>query len=242
MVTENQKENQGTSSRFRLALWFAAGVVLMALLAVLTVAIESHPDSSLDSRMLNWISGWEFPGLTGLFELASFLTNNWPGLGLALATMIYLWVAGLRRESKALFVIWIILGFVVYLGDATLGEWVGRGRPFASANDHPSYPSGHVFGSTVPFGFWLFLANHYGLKPKWVLVASTFLIGFLLLVGASRVYLQEHWPSDVVAGYLLGALWLLILIPLYLYLREAPWFFQGEDSNNGRATAPDTRK
>ena len=134
--------------------------------------------------MLNTIIGWDYPGLVGLYEFASFLKNNWHGLGLALATMIYLWVVGPRRESKALFIIWIILGFVVILGDTTLGEWVERGRPGESINDHRSYPSGHVFGSTVLFGFWLFLAGYYDLKPKLLVLAGAILVMFLLIVGA----------------------------------------------------------
>lgn len=227
-----------TSHKAKLALWLAAVVALSALLAFLTVAMEDNPDASLDVRMLNWIVGWDYPGLGGVFAFSSFMTNNWPGLSLALATMIYLWVAGLRRESKALLVIWMILGFVVYLGDATLGEWVGRGRPFDSINDHPSYPSGHVFGSTVLFGFWLFLAGFYGLKPRLLVPAGIILVAFLLIVGASRVHVQAHWPSDVAAGYLLGGLWLLILIPFYLYLRKAPWFFQDQEPHQQEGPIP----
>ncbi len=209
-----------------LALWIVAVGVLIALLAVLTIAIEDSPDSSLDLSVLNSIVSWDIPGLVGLFGFVSFLTNNIPGLILAFMGVAFLWLIGLTRESKALLVIWMILGFVVYLGDATLGEWVGRGRPFESTNDHPSFPSGHVFGSTVMFGFWLFIAGYYGLKTKLLIVGGILLLGFLLVVGASRVHVQEHWPSDVVAGYLLGMLWLLVLIPVFLYLRNASWFFR----------------
>ena len=40
---------------------------------------------------------------------------------------------------------------------------------------------------------------------KWPL--RTVLVSAILAVGASRVYLGVHWPSDVLGGYLLGALW-----------------------------------
>ena len=45
----------------------------------------------------------------------------------------------------------------------------------------------------------------------------------ILLVGPVRIYEQEHWPSDVAAGYLLGSLWLLVLIPLFIYVRSTKW-------------------
>jgi undecaprenyl-diphosphatase len=225
MATNNQTQSPVAYRRIWLALWIATVGMLVAILAVLTVVIEDNPESSLDFKALNWIAGWDAPGLVGLFEFVSFMTNNIPGLLMALFAVGFLWLLGLSREAKALFVIWMTLGLVVYMGDATYGEWVGRGRPFDSINDHPSYPSGHVFGSTVMFGFWLFIAGYYGLKPKFLLVGAVLLVGFLLLVGASRVHVQEHWPSDVVAGYLLGALWLLVLIPFFVYLRKASWFF-----------------
>ena len=214
------------SRKLWLGLWLVSIGVLIALLAVLTIAIEDNPESSLDFRLMTSIVGWHVPGLVWLFAFVSFLTNNIPGLLMALSAVGFLWLLGLNRESKALCVIWMILGFVVYLGDATLGEWVGRGRPFSSTNDHPSFPSGHVFGSTVMFGFLLFIAGYYGLKSKLLSVVSVLLVGFLLVVGASRVHVQEHWPSDVLAGYLLGMIWLLVLIPFFLYLRNASWFFR----------------
>ena len=56
-------------------------------------------------------------------------------------------------------VVGLTIGAVAILGDFTLGEIVDRGRPLAESDDPtPAFPSGHVFGSTVFFGFIGFLA------------------------------------------------------------------------------------
>ena len=45
----------------------------------------------------------------------------------------------------------------------------------------------------------------------------------ILAVGFARMYEQAHWPSDVAGGYLLGSLWLLLLIPFFLRVQRMSW-------------------
>ena len=87
----------------------------------------------------------------------------------------------------------------------------------------PSFPSGHVFGSTVFFGFIAFLAVYYHLDKKYLIPLLSFVAGIIILVGPARVYDQAHFPSDVAAGYLLAALWLLVIIPAFLFFRSTSW-------------------
>src|SRR5262249_9914440 len=83
--------------------------------------------------------------------------------------------------------------------------------------------SGHVLLFTVFFGFLLFLI--YTLEVRsWFRATALWLLGALiLLVGLSRVYLGHHWPSDVIGAYLLGSLWLTVVI--YLYRKGKRRFF-----------------
>jgi len=78
-----------------------------------------------------------------------------------------------------------------------------------------SFPSGHVMFYTCFFGFIWFLAFSL-LKPslkRSLLLA--FFGGLVLLVGVSRIYLGEHWASDVLGAYLLASLTLVIIIQVY---------------------------
>ena len=80
-----------------------------------------------------------------------------------------------------------------------------------------SFPSGHVMYYVAFFGFIWFLI-YTMLKSSWIRTAFLLFFGTLiLLVGISRIYLGEHWSSDVMGAYLLGTLVLIVGIQLYLW-------------------------
>ena len=230
MATLTGTINRHKTIRPRMVLWTGSVATLAILTALLTVAIKNNPFPAQDLSVLNWVSSWEFPGLSAFFGAISFLTNNAPGIALGLAGVIFFWLKGLKREAFAFAVIGGILGVVALFGDYILGEWVGRIRPDAAISSHVSFPSGHVFGSTVLFGFWIFLAFHYRLKMRLLVPLVGFLAFFILATGPARIHEQAHWPSDVAAGYLLGALWLLLLIPLFLKLQRLPSIFSAKNT------------
>ncbi|WP_257351590.1 phosphatase PAP2 family protein [Pseudalkalibacillus decolorationis] len=74
-----------------------------------------------------------------------------------------------------------------------------------------SFPSGHSMNSAAFFGFlgyllWVYFSRS-GVKKNYILYISGFLV---LLIGLSRVYLGVHFPSDVIAGFAAGGVWLLL--------------------------------
>ena len=80
-----------------------------------------------------------------------------------------------------------------------------------------SFPSGHVMFYIGFYGFIGFLAFSLlkpSLKRSLLLV---FFCGLVVLIGASRIYLGQHWASDVLGAYLLGSLTLEAYIQIYLW-------------------------
>lgn len=55
------------------------------------------------------------------------------------------------------------------------------------------------------------------LAPRWQVLAGVFSVLFCILVSASRLYLQVHYPSDILAGIALGSGWVLGVNALYSY-------------------------
>lgn len=100
---------------------------------------------------------------------------------------------------------------------------VARPRPDLVSHEaqiySASFPSGHTLMATVAWvTFAMLLAadlddrrqRDYLLLVAWIIAAA---------VGCSRVYLGVHWPSDVLAGWAVGALWMLLLLRLIPRLR-----------------------
>lgn len=76
-----------------------------------------------------------------------------------------------------------------------------------------SFPSGHAFGTVIFYGLFSYLDYKYVAKPYNALLAIMLWI-LIFLVGISRIYLKAHYPSDVVGGWLLGGLSLIVIILL----------------------------
>lgn len=70
-----------------------------------------------------------------------------------------------------------------------------------------SFPSGHAMLSAVVYLTLGVLASHFARKRRIKVFAVGAGVIATLIVGISRVYLGVHWPSDVLAGWCVGAAW-----------------------------------
>jgi membrane-associated phospholipid phosphatase len=123
---------------------------------------------------------------------------------LATGTALWAWLAkGLRSRALWAFVTMMVAWNVGLLAKAL----VGRARPIVddpiSHSPGFSFPSGHAFNvavvtTVVVFLLWPLLST-VGHR-----VAMAVAVAFALVVGLDRVLLGVHFPSDVLAGYVLG--------------------------------------
>ena len=114
----------------------------------------------------------------------------------------------------------LALGWSVTTGGGALLNWglkqlFARTRPvhehgFAAA-DGFSFPSGHASGALLVYGMLAYLVVRHSAR-RWHLPVAALALTTIVFVGASRVLLQVHWFSDVLAGWANAAAWTALCI------------------------------
>ena len=199
------------------ALWGVGAV----LLAALSFAAHSSADFPGDVGLAVWIQKLHQPILVHVVNFAS--DANWPYPAGIIALCVIALLLLLRQVRAALCV--ALAGFGADLLNVTLNGLVARPRPnnvqihaVAHLGLH-SFPSGHVTHVIAFYGFLLYFTISFGgahpAWQRWLLPIQVICGYFLFFIGPSRVLEGEHWPSDVLGGYLLGGLVLVAGIALY---------------------------
>lgn len=190
------------------------GVLVLAVafaLILALVAVQWEPLRSFDRAVIAevnaWVSGRPLVVST-LHVLTDLGGSQAAWLLLPLATI---WLLVRRAPATATYVAVTGIGLAVLnWGTKAL---VDRVRPVVDAPvaDAPgmSFPSGHAMGSTVTYGV-LLLVFLPAVPRRWRRPVITAVVLLVLVVGLTRVGLGVHYPSDVVAGWLFGLLWLAV--------------------------------
>ncbi len=196
-------------------LYIASALALCALFVFALARFHedlSHPRiEHLDRAILEGIHAQDTPWLTALARILSFIGSPmtlFPAIPIAAAI---LWRHGPHRDAALL-----LLGMAGGgLLESTIKLHYRRIRPdvpWAFVHERSfSFPSGHSVLAAVLYGLLAYLTLkrcHTALQRAAVLLAC---VSLILAIGASRIYLGAHFPSDVLAGYFVGATWLLFL-------------------------------
>ena len=81
-----------------------------------------------------------------------------------------------------------------------------------------SFPSGHATITIALYGFIAYLLIRFSQKFIQQVRIFVFAVFFAILIGFSRILLNEHYLSDVIGGYLVGGLWLTVAISITEWL------------------------
>ena len=198
--------------RFTDLFWPAwlGGLAVLVLLSALASFYSYFP---ADLHIAHWIQ--RDGGIPLWGGTAVFLRD----LGTLPSTLIWVALTALllfgRRYVEGLL---IFSSAVPRLAQWLLKELVERPRPppdLVRVSEHPasfSFPSGHVVTALTFFGLLFVLAPAVVRHPlpRWLVQA--FCLFVVLGMGPASVYTGAHWPSDVLGGYVLGVIYLAVVL------------------------------
>ena len=201
--------------------------------AVTLVFVESR-DLNFDLTLAEGIQAIKIPYFKNVMVFVSLFGQGlFPIITFSLVAL-WLFRSGFRKEVAFLPGVWAapLISEVSKIA-------ISRPRPeeqlVAVYGSFPgfSFPSGHVLFYTVFFGFVAFLAFALPrINPVARIVAVSICLFLVLSVGVSRVFLGAHWPTDVIAAYLIGLALLEILTVSYVRFIYLPNMGAKEENSN----------
>lgn len=197
--------------------------VATALFALLTWIVSQMPVLPLDAPILHALQSFRSPALDVFMQAVG--APGSPPQTLVLNALLVLIVFACKMIPEGI----TLLVFVPLYGTVSTVVRFALNRPrpsadlfyvFDTAKDRgQSFPSGHTGNFIVICGFFIFVALTL-LPSSWhrnLLIALYAL--YMVLMPVSRMYVADHWPSDVLGGILLGTVFLVLMILFYERVR-----------------------
>lgn len=194
-----------------LGIFLVAGIIVAAIgiwiFSEITERVIAGRTQVFDEAVLRWISTRHTPVLDGaMLEITA--------LGTATVVMMIVCIAALfltltRHKYSALLLLVAAAGGLLL--DLVLKLRFDRPRPhiftWGTQAVSSSFPSGHAMSATIVYSTVAYLAARLQ-KRRWARWLTMLLAAFVIvLICFSRLYLGVHYPSDVVAGVVVGLSW-----------------------------------
>ncbi|MEU5519929.1 phosphatase PAP2 family protein [Streptomyces sp. NPDC047860] len=194
----------------RPAVLYAGALAVCSALLLALVAVEWRPLLGLDGDISRTAHRWAVaePGLTRAARiLTDWVWDPWTMRVLCgVAAGLLVW-----RYADRWSAVWLVLTVAVATAvQQGLKAALGRARPVwpdpVDSAHYAAFPSGHAMTATVVCGLLLWLLHRHGVDRALWRAALAVAVVSVTGVGLTRVWLGVHWPTDVLGGWLLGAL------------------------------------
>jgi undecaprenyl-diphosphatase len=198
-------------------LWRRRLIILLVLVTLVALSLLLHywTPATWNVAATRALQSLNLPGLFELMRIVSGFGNA-PKI-IAITAIVLL---ACNKGGEAFWLTFSGLGG--WLVSTELKHLFANPRPTADLVavfhqwNNGSFPSGHLVFYICFFGFIFFVAREQMARGSLLRLGLLWLAAALIvLVGFSRVFLGEHWVSDLPGSYLLGAIWLTLSLKLY---------------------------
>lgn len=177
------------------------GIIALAAFAKIGEDVLHHETSAFDNAVRTWVLAHRPAPLLSFFHGVTTIGSVSPMVVYAIIGAFVLWFRGRPLVASTVLVA-PAAAVVAYLG---LKHVFGRPRPSGIGNvieGTYSFPSAHATTSAAICGTLAYVFWRERLVPG--VAAVLFAVLVPVLVGTSRVYLDVHWPTDVLGGWSAG--------------------------------------
>jgi undecaprenyl-diphosphatase len=169
--------------------------------------VTSGATQQFDDRVLRWIDEHRVQSLERVMLEITFLGTGSVVVTLVGVVGLFLWLT--RHKYSAILLLVATIGGILLNNLLKVG--FGRPRPqifeWGTEVASWSFPSGHAMSSAVVYGTVAYLAARLQKKQWHRVLTFTIAALVILLICVSRLYLGVHYPSDVIAGVVIGLAW-----------------------------------
>lgn len=191
----------------RLLLGFATALGALIFFALLSEWVLEGETKHFDAVVLASIHQFASPPLTSLMRVLTHLGSTW-FLTLVSVSLVFV---GLKRQRAAVLLALTMMGAALLIWVLKLEFHRARPVPFFefSQPETYSFPSGHALGAFCFYGALAAMIVDRIQRRRYRLLTWAVAVILIVLIGLSRIYLGVHYPSDVLAGYAAGFVWVM---------------------------------
>ena len=169
--------------------------------------VSNGSTQAFDDAVLRWIGAHRSPTLEPIMLEITFLGTGTVVMAIVVVSALFLWLTKHRYSAILL----LIATFGGILLNNLLKLSFGRPRPqLFDWGTHVvswSFPSGHAMSAAVVYGTVAYLAARLQAKHAQRVITLLCAAALILMIGVTRLYLGVHYPSDVIAGIIIGLAW-----------------------------------
>ncbi|MBD1396924.1 phosphatase PAP2 family protein [Pontibacter sp. JH31] len=176
-------------------------------------------DSTFDNALFRYAATHQSDGMTSFMRGVSFFASaEYLLVAPPLLVLVLAWFHKLRWYGLKV----LLIAFTSSMLNQLLKRLFERPRPETAMLEQSglSFPSGHAMIGGSFYGLLIYIIWREVKTPFWRWLWISLLTLLILLIGYSRIYLNVHYATDVLAGYAMGILWLLLAIFLMKKLEK----------------------
>lgn len=195
-------------------------VCLLFLASFLLLAQSRNSLNTIDLQTNSWATSIQTDAFTAIAVAVDYIFDTTSLAVISLVFAVYLFYRKYRKYSALLLAGMAGNAFLVSLAKTL----VSSDRPLNGLvpDFDFAFPSGHTTGSIVFCGLLTYFTWQHWKSAKAKTMSSALFITITSIVAFDRIYLNVHWFSDVLGGYLLGLFWLALILWVFRYVENNP--------------------